>query len=199
MLSISPAPSAVIGAGAVRKNVYNAKKKRRKIPFSKPQQNLIWLLPQHPTCWLILILISILIIIASVQQLLRGFWGWVFACLGLQLLLGEEGLEEQEVWKHEEMFKTIPAVVTAQSTRVVFSQPGHGEFWDCRWVFHERSARGRTCHGSSSGSDPHIPKIARDPLCSQGLAPSLGSTGGKWVQRRRFHSMKAPAEGTFWV
>lgn len=29
MLSISPAPSAVIGAGAVRKNVYNAKKKKK--------------------------------------------------------------------------------------------------------------------------------------------------------------------------
>lgn len=60
MVSISTALSAVIGAGAARKNVYNAERAKKgwKIPYSKLQQNLIWLLPPHPMRYLLLIIIN---------------------------------------------------------------------------------------------------------------------------------------------
>lgn len=189
MLSVSPALSAVIGAGAVCKNVYNAEKaKGWKIPSSKLQQKLICLpsLSSH----------ALLIVNNNngVPHLSGGGFRILVSSCSLPIRCcslasasparaGGKGvsqsLKTQEVWKHK-MFKTIP-VVTAQNMSVMLSRLSYNELWDVSLCFtihisirtclclcnagrSRRRAR-RSSAGSGSGSAPPDTCISRDPIC----------------------------------
>lgn len=126
MLSISIALSAVIGAGAVRKNVYNAEKaKGWKIPRSKLRRSLIWLSSSSPH--------ALLIANNGVQHLSGGVLGILGASSTLQL--AHHPRQETRAEKDDEMFRITPVVVTAQNMSVMLSRLSDNELWDVSLCF----------------------------------------------------------------
>ncbi|XP_040548542.1 uncharacterized protein LOC101752135 [Gallus gallus] len=126
MLSISTALSAVIGAGAVRKNVYNAEKaKGWKIPRSKLRRSLIWLSSSSSH--------ALLIANNGVQHLSGGVLGIWGASSTLQL--AHHPRQETRAEKDDEMFRTTPVVVTAQNMSVMLSRLSDNELWDVSLCF----------------------------------------------------------------
>lgn len=86
-----------------------------------------------------------------------------------------QGWKNREVWKHEEMFKTLPMVVTAQNTSVVLSRLCDSELWDVSLCFTIHIALCTACvcvtlAGVGSGRGAGAPALAQ-------IHPSLASIG----------------------